>query len=74
VEDQAIKDSYLKASWSDDAPIDFEIWACGQMNWNSRLELATDNLVWALISNKGMSRRKGLSDIVCHIKNKCRKH
>lgn len=27
VEDQAIKDSYLKASRSDDAPIDFEIWA-----------------------------------------------
>ena len=27
IEDQAIKDSYLKASRSDDAPIDFEIWA-----------------------------------------------
>ena len=27
IEDQAIKDSYLNASRSDDAPIDFEIWA-----------------------------------------------
>jgi hypothetical protein len=30
VEDQAIKDSHLKASRSDDAPIDFEMWAWPQ--------------------------------------------
>jgi hypothetical protein len=36
--------------------------------------MATDNLVWALIGNKGMSRRKGLSDIVRDIKIECRKH
>jgi hypothetical protein len=36
--------------------------------------MATDNLVWALIANKGMSKRKGLSDIVRDIKIECRKH
>ena len=36
--------------------------------------MATDNLVWALIANKGMSRSKGLSDIVRDIKLECRKH
>ena len=36
--------------------------------------MATDNLVWALIANKGMSKSKGLSDIVRDIKLACRKH
>ena len=36
--------------------------------------MATDNLVWALIANKGMSKSKGLSDIVRDIKLECRKH
>jgi hypothetical protein len=36
--------------------------------------MATDNLVWALIANKGMSKRKGLSDIVLEIKLECRQH
>ena len=36
--------------------------------------MATDNLVWALISNKGMSKKKGLSDIVREIKFECRRH
>ena len=36
--------------------------------------MATDNLVWALISNKGMSKKKGLSDIVREIKYECRQH
>jgi hypothetical protein len=37
VENEAIKDSHLKASWSDDAPIDFEIWAW----WPNESELQT---------------------------------
>lgn len=37
--------------------------------------MATDNLVWALIANKDMSKSKGLSDIVHQdIKLECRKH
>ena len=36
--------------------------------------MATDNLVWALIANKGMSKSKGLCDIVRDIKLECRKH
>lgn len=36
--------------------------------------MATDNLVWALIANKEMSKRKGLSDLVREIKLECRKH
>ena len=36
--------------------------------------MATDNVVWALIANKGMSKRKGLCDIVRDIKIECRRH
>ena len=43
-----------------------EIWA-GNLD-GKEVWMATDNLVWALIANKGMSRRRGLSDIVCNIK------
>ena len=36
--------------------------------------MATDNLVWAYILKKGISKKKGLSDLVKDIKLKCRSH
>jgi len=36
--------------------------------------MATDNAVFSLISNKGMSKSKGLCDIVRDIKYECRHH
>ena len=36
--------------------------------------MATDNLVWAYILKKGMSKKKGLSDLVKDIKLECRRH
>jgi len=35
--------------------------------------MATDNLVWSLILNKGMSTKRGLTDIVLEIKVECHK-
>jgi hypothetical protein len=34
----------------------------------------TDNLVFSLVSNKGMSKSKGLSDLVLQTKYECRRH